>query len=223
MIKPAAEPYLHTQHVKWTLKFAEGGAGAFGWESPEQVDHRFYELRRDAIHQGNDYDVYRLAIQPGKPADLLQSIGERREVYRAEFKKIYSQLANDNGSFEVHLGQIKPATMTLRAVTDLHPFQITFETGVDPIIEALLVHIAYSRAEGCRIRRCAKCETIFLREGRRPSLDEESFCSVSCARAAATKRYRDDQKKKAAAAKAESSAPIPARRAPAKKKGRRKL
>jgi hypothetical protein len=223
MIKPAEEASLHAQHVKWALMFANAGAGAgaFGWESPEQFDHRFYELRRDAIHQGSDRDPYRIWIDPGTPEELLKSIGERREFFREEFRKIFHEIAKDNGKFELSLG--KAAKLTLRPVTDLYPFQITFETGIDPIIEALLVHIAYSRAEGCRIRRCAKCEAVFLREGRRPSLDEESFCSVSCARAAATKRYRDDQKKKAAAAKAESSAPIPARRAPAKKKGRRKL
>ena len=199
---------LHTGHVKWGLRFSDGRRGTFGWEGPDQVRHRFYELYRDAIHQGNDYSPYRIDIRPGSPEEFIKLItDDRMESYRETFAKIYSQLAEENGSLDIEMGGgASKGSMTLRAVTDLHPFQITFKTGVDPVIEALLVHIVYSHLEGCRIRRCDNCHEIFLREGKKPRLDERVYCGSTCTRAAVTKRYLSKRKAKTDAAKEAAAA-----------------
>ncbi len=196
----------------------------FGWEGPDQVKHRFYEIYRDAIHQGNDYDVYHVDIRPGPPEEFLKGITpERMEFYHDTFGKIYSELAKTNGKFELDIGgRDSSASMTLRGATDLHPYQLIFKTGADPIIEALLVHIAYSRLEGCRIRQCDNCGTIFIREGKKPRLDEAVFCGITCARAAATKRYRAGQKAKDQAAKEATTAAVSKERHAPVKKGKSK-
>lgn len=218
MKNAASRENLHAQHLKWAIDFCEQSPGMFGWEGPDQTRHRFYEFVRDSNLQGDDYALYHVENLTGPPEEFLKTItSERMEAERKNFGDVLSRVAEENGFLKLEIGKgSSSASMILRAATEAHPFQLVFTTGLNPVIQALWLHILYSRREECRIRRCENCGRIFLREGKKPRVGDRAYCGTSCTRAAVTKRYLEERKAKADAAK-ESAAAVKSKSARATK------
>src|SRR3990172_2007805 len=198
----------HIQRMKWVLSFCHPNFDLkrSNAEERERLKYKIFEFIEDSNLQGTDYDPMRMDNPTGPPGEFVASIDDRTlEEIQRELRTGLNDLIDNKGAHVFVMrpkgDRFKEPTISCVAWGDSHTFQISILFKNDPVgkaLSALILHAGYSRLTAQRLRRCPICQTLFLRDERKPQKGREAYCSPTCRQTAATR--------KRAATKAETAA-----------------
>ena len=182
---------VNLQHLHWILKVCQ--------ENPEewggylfQLETKFHQMVDD-VNLENAGTPSRAFMFPAR-AYVGKVTVDQAVTILTRAKALFTGLA-DGKLTEVSAETGKPVHFYLAASTPESRFFQGVVLHSDPVAQVLVAlqqHFVRSGLTGERVRRCAGCPTIFIRD-RKPQKGKEQFCSTTCARRAAKRAWSERQ------------------------------